>query len=355
MVFILAGLVAVLLLPMMLRQPAILVWQGNTQQFGARENWRGNPQKWVNILGHVRSAIPVSSLSYSLNGGQQQALRVGPDNRRLAGPGEFNVELDIADLLPGDNEVLITAVDGLGGSSRQLVVVNYLDDATGWAPNKYTFDWGTVAKVENMAVVVDGDWAIDGDSVRPVELDYDRLLALGDLSWRDYTVTVPVTFYDIDPLGFLSPSNGPGVGVIVRWRGHQDAGSRGPVDGWSYLGALGWYRWQQRAGDFSEGLQLIGHGGRELGANDRKLEPGITYTFKINVESSSDPAEAAFYRFKVWPASEVEPVAWDLESRGHVNEPPAGSLLLVAHHVDARFGPVQVELFSVDPVAPAGG
>ena len=59
------------------------------------------------------------------------------------------------------------------------------------------------------------------------------LLALGDLSWRDYTVTVPITVFGIDESGYAGASNGPGVGVMVRWQGHYDAGNGvTPRTGW---------------------------------------------------------------------------------------------------------------------------
>ncbi len=63
------------------------------------------------------------------------------------------------------------------------------------------------------------------------------------------------------------------------------------------------------------------------------------------------------YRLKVWEAGTAEPFAWDIESALPPGVPDQGSLALVAHHVDATFGDVQVrELSSVSPlVSPTSG
>lgn len=338
-----------------LDEPEIHVWYGETQRFVAGNDRAGNPQRWVNILGRVKSVTPVASLNYTLNGGPSQPLRIGPDDRRLAERGDFNIDIDFQDLLPGENEVVITAVDEFGSISRQLVVLSFVDSPTDWQPGSYVFRWETAGKIDEFARIVDGQWSIENDTVRPVDIDYDRLLAIGDLSWRDYTITVPITFYSRELEGYLPPSNGPGVGVLIRWRGHQEAGeNRNPLDGWSYMGALGWYRWQREGFDLREGLQLLSHGGHEIGADNTHLETGVAYHFKIDVQSSPEPQMPAMYRFKVWPEVEPEPAGWNFEARGHPNEPQSGSLLLVAHHVDARFGDVRVDLKTVMPAISAG-
>jgi hypothetical protein len=331
--------------------PEIHVWYGPRQRYGYSGAYTAVPQRWVNILGHVDSIAPVASLSYSLNGSEPRPLRIGPDKRRLANNGDFNVEINYRDLRPGHNEIVITAIDYLGDSTQQSVVVDFTSSETMWEPGTYHYDWSKVEAIDELAGIVDGHWMIEDGTVRPIDLDYDRLLAIGDLSWRDYTVTVPITFYSREWEGYLSPSNGPGFGILARWRGHQDTGfASNPVEGWSYLGALGWYKWQRDGFAFREGLQLLSHGGHEIGANDTQLRPGITYIFKIEVDSPEEAQAPALYRFKVWPASESEPDAWVFEERGHPNEPDSGSLLLVAHHVDARFGAVQVDLNSIMPV-----
>jgi hypothetical protein len=326
--------------------PALTLWHGAALSVGRR----GDPQKWVNVLGNVTSAAPLTALSYTLNSGPALPLAVGPDEMRLARPGDFNIELDYTDLRPGANSVVITATDQTGATTQATVNVNYGGGGVTWSPQTYTYDWATATRVDDLAQVVDGEWALDGDGVRPTVFDFDRLLALGDLSWRDYTVTVPITVFGIDESGYTAPSNGPGVGIMVRWQGHYDAGNDvNPRTGWRRLGGLGWYRWQKQGVNYSEGFQLLGHGGRELGESAKTLSFGVAYNFKLAVATHPDPALPATYRFKVWPASQAEPVAWDIERRGIAGEPTGGSLLLLAHHVDARFGAVRVDLAAVRP------
>lgn len=326
--------------------PVIDVWYGLNQTAGQR----GDPQKWFNVLGNVTSAVPVVTLSYSLNGGPSRPLSIGPDNMRLARPGDFNIELDYTDLRPGGNTIAIVALDEGGGRTQRDVNVDYQGGAVVWQPGTYQYDWATADHVGELAQVVDGHWVLDGNGVRPTVFDFDRLLALGDLSWRDYTVTVPITVYAVDEAGYQAPSNGPGVGVMVRWQGHYDAENGvTPVTGWRRLGALGWYRWRRQGDTIFQGFQLLGHGGRDLGEGTDQLELGTTYIFKLSVRSNLDPAIPAGYRFKVWPAAESEPVAWDVERRGIQGEPSGGGLLLLAHHVDARFGVVRVDLEAVRP------
>jgi len=325
--------------------PAITIWYGANQQFGLR----GDPQKWVNILGNVSSAVPLSSLTYTVNGGPPQTLETGPDNMRLAQTGDFNIELDYTDLLPGANQVVITALDTAAASSQAVVTVNYAAAPT-WTPQNITVNWGAAAKVSDVAQVIDGNWTIDNGAARPLVVEFDRLLAIGDLSWRDYTVTVPITILSMDPAGFPGPSNGPGIGVMVRWQGHFWAdGDTQPRTGWRRLGALAWYRWKNNPAP-AEGLQLLGHRGLLLGESTRTLSLGTPYIFKVSVTSNaSNPGKPATYRFKVWEAAQAEPAAWDFESPGVNGEPRNGSIVLLAHHVDARFGNVTVNLASVAP------
>ncbi len=326
--------------------PTINLWYGTTLPAGHN----GDPQKWVNVLGNVASAAPLTSLTYRLNGAPPVPLAVGPDDMRLARAGDFNIEIDYTDLHAGANSVVIQATDQTVATAEATVTITYGGGPATWQPQTYTFDWATAARLADLAQVVDGDWVLDSGGVRPTVFAFDRLLALGDFSWRDYTVTVPITVFGIDEQGYKAPSNGPGVGVMVRWQGHYDAGNGVmPRTGWRRLGALGWYRWQKAGDVYSEGFQLLGHGGRELGAFNRALTLGQTYLFKLAVQSNADPAIPATYRFKVWPAAAAEPAAWDVEKRGFMGEPSGGGLLLVAHHVDARFGAVRVNLTAVRP------
>jgi hypothetical protein len=136
--------------------------------------------------------------------------------------GEFNIEIDRNELTPGTNTLEITAIDRLGNTSTRTVTLNYVAGAT-W-PLPYAVDWQTTERVSDAAQPVDGLWALEADSVRPVWTGYDRLLAIGDVTWQNYEVTVPVTIHEIDMYRGQRPnSGGPGVGLLLRWQGHWDA------------------------------------------------------------------------------------------------------------------------------------
>lgn len=319
--------------------PVIDVWYGNDQSFGHN----GNPAKVVSVLGKITGPNAIDSTVFSLNGGPPQPLSLGPNTRRLGAAGDFNVEISTTLLISGPNQIVITATDALANEAVQTVTVNYVAGRT-W-PLPYEADWSTATGIQQLADVVDGKWALQGANLRPVELGYDRLVAIGDVSWRDYEVVVPLVIHSIEEAGFQSPSNGPGVGILLRWQGHFNVAGEQPNDGWQQLGALGWFRWRRSGSEVSSGLQMVGTGGGELATNANKQpEFGVPYLMKMSVQSMT--GNRSYYRFKVWKASDPEPFGWDMEAPGRTSEPPTGSLLLVAHHVDANIGKVTVSPLS---------
>lgn len=322
---------------------AIEIWYGDSQHFGHH----GNPQEWVNILGSVTEPNTVASLTYSLNQRAPVSLRMGPDFLRLADPGDFNIELSTALLVSGVNEVVITATITGSNSIPVTKSVEVIYEAGKTWPLPYTADWSSATTIQDVGQVVDGHWQLEGDTVRPLTFDYDRLIGMGDNSWHDYEATVPVTIRGIDKSGFNTASNGAGIGLLVRWRGHFQLGNEQPRIGWQQLGGLGWYRW---APNGTEGAQMLGYGGGWIDVNsDKVLDFNTPYYFKVSVQSIPD--QPAYYRFKFWKQSDLEPLTWDVEGPGtdKENEPDSGSLLLVAHHVDASFGDVVVEPISSIP------
>ncbi len=349
--------------------PVIDVWGGAQQTVGAL----GVPQRWVNVLGEVSDAdgfeLDIETfgtgawpLRYRLNGGAARSLMMGPGAygnpwlnwRRVYNEGEFNIELGWEELQEGVNTLEITAVDRLGNTSVQTVTVTY-EGGRRWSL-PYTARWETAERVEDAAQAVDGLWGLEEGSVRPVRTGYDRLLAIGDVTWTDYEVTAPITIHEIDMYRGLRPnSGGPGVGLLVRWQGHWDAaGDLATQPRWVYypLGALGWYRLERYPDSTS--TQRVFHlhldtGAATVFARDRsglRLAVGQTYLFKMRVEGG------AHYRLKVWEAGSAEPAEWTVEGEAPGSAQPlaAGSVLLVAHHVDASFGNV-----TIHPVGGSGG
>src|SRR5690606_17162904 len=136
-------------------------------------------------------------LRYSLNGGPLRNLSIGPDSRRLQEPGDFNVEIDRADLVQGANQVEIVATDSLGETSSTFVTLVY--DATTQWPGNYIAEWSLANSISDVAQVVDGQWELSAAGVRPSVLGYDRTFVLGDqFAWTSYEVVVPITVHGID-------------------------------------------------------------------------------------------------------------------------------------------------------------
>jgi uncharacterized repeat protein (TIGR02543 family) len=310
-------------LPTAVTPPVFDVWYGDSQSFGEL----GVPQQWVDISGTVWDGDGVDSLSFSLNGGPSEDLGVGPDGYRLVGVGDFIVEIDYDNLLPGANEVVITAVDTLGEETNQLVTVNFTDDITWEIP--YLADWQTAAKISDVACVGDGRWILTEDGVRnaPNGTGYDRFLLVGDESWpTDYDVVVPVTIH-AGNLGGVT-----GVGVAMGWTGHTggtetEAQPVQPLIENVYQ-AIAWIR------NFptSPVLQLkddeVTRG--EIGV---PVQADVTYLLKVRTETTSPGVSHVSTKF--WQDGTPEPENWMLEDDFTSRH---GSILLISHMSDATFG-----------------
>jgi regulation of enolase protein 1 (concanavalin A-like superfamily) len=303
--------------------PEISVWYGESQAFGQL----GQPQPWVNVLGNVSDPDGIADLEYSLNAGPPVSLSVGPDGRRLVGTGDFNVDLDVADLQSGANSLVVTASDGLGNGSSVMLDIDYWA-GTQW-PLPVSVDWSALAsddEIQDVGQVVDGKWSLDNGMVRTVEPGYDRLLAIGDRTWTDYDVTVPIVLN--------APASGHGFGVLMRWDGHTDTPvvCGQPKCGYLPLGGILWARPGR--------IEVFGNGGTIYDSTSRSLATGVIYWFKGRVETQP---QGSLYRLKVWEDGSPEPAAWDIEGQGLPSDPQQGSLLLISHQADVSFGNVLVE------------
>jgi len=320
--------------------PTITPWAGTSQAFGQI----GNPQRWVNVLGTVTDPDGVKSLSYTLNGGASKALSIGPDTRRLLEPGDFNIDIDRADLVAGNNTVRITAVDQLNNQSALDVTVHYTAGKV-W-PKTYTADWSLASNVRDLAQVVDGKWFLDQGNVRPQVMGYDRTFVIGDVTWQSFEVKMPITILAIDPKGFVFPSVSPGLGFTARWIGHtQRVANEQPLTYWLPQGGGPWYD----AGE--ELLYLAGSDGMfVLDPDNRKLPLAVKHWWKLRAETL--PSGRTFYGLKIWKASETEPELWQMHGSEGTDDLQNGSLIVVAHHVDARFGKIEITSLDDDVTQP---
>ena len=323
--FLILTMVVVTMTPATARAqgPVIDVWYGLNQSFGQL----GTSQPWANVLGNVSDPDGVASLVYTLNGGSPVSLTIGPDSRRLQSSGDFNVDLAIADLVEGVNTVVITATDSAVPSNQTVttVTVNYTSVVTATLPANVT--WSDATVIEDEAQVVDGLWALEAPSqVRTSIIGYDRLISIGETSWTDYEIKVPVTVH--------ATSGSFGAGILLRWNGHTDnpiAGTQ-PKSGYLPLGAICWYR--------SGRIEIYGNNGDILGTDSRTLTLGTEYWFKARVETI--PGVGGRYSFRVWEVGQPEPSAWDIVGQEELSDPQNGSMMLISHYADASYGDVEV-------------
>ena len=312
---------------------SINVWYGTKQRFGHN----GNPQRWINVLGRISGHTRSASLTYSLNGGHQKELTVGPNHTRLANHGDFNVEIDRSDLIVGENQIVLFATDGTA-EAKAIVSVNYMDSTAPQLPIRV--EWGKAKHIQEVAQVTDGLWKLTSEGIRIAEPYYDRVIAIGDESWTDYDVTVPVTFH-----GFRQPGPRDGgrnvvhAAIAVRWPGHADDGKvTQPRTKWYPLGATAEFMIQDHPNRCR--WRILGGGGKSAKAKvPRQIEFEKRYLMKHRVQSISESITE--YRVKFWDADQPEPSHWDVTAKEE-NDIAHGGALILAHYADVTFGDVSV-------------
>jgi hypothetical protein len=316
--------------------PTLEVWYGNHQKFGHF----GKAQRWVNILGRLIGASNQASLSYSLNDGPFQPLSIGPDQRRLVGKGDFNVEIDSEELKDGVNFVIIEASQYNGKKTTEKITLDYKESGVVDLPRHIT--WSKCKNIQDVAQIIDGKWTINGDTISPLEVGYDRLVGIGDVSWKDFEVLLPITVHGINPRSYSTISTHTGVGIVARWAGHHkhsaDATASGqPRFGPTPWGMICWWcTWHHLGGlinmfdpDFTRACE-----------KEMFLKLHTPYMFRIQVETQG--RSRSWYRMKVWEKDLEEPKKWTLENKGAINSLSQGSIVLGAHETAASFGNIEI-------------
>jgi hypothetical protein len=319
-------------------QPEIRLWYGDQQRFGEQ----GTPQPRINVLGEVSFPDEVESFTFAVNGGSPTPLSLGRNGFRLSRPGAFNAEIERRVLRAGDNVVTLTTRLRFSHQVVQQTMRVHFTAGRPW-PLPYAINWSKVRRIDEVAEVMDGEWKLTPDGVRTLDPYYDRVIAIGDMTWTDYEVVTSVIFHKFlaDVIAPKGPpfSNHGHASVLLRWVGHPDDGFQ-PRRKWHPCGGLA--MWRADAG--SEGNYWVWQGG-ETGiiareTNKRVLEPGRRYMIRARVESLAGPQTR--YSVKGWDARASEPKQWDLVATDGAQDVPSGSLLLVAHHSDVTFGDVDV-------------
>jgi hypothetical protein len=187
---------------------------------------------------------------------------------------------------------------------------------------------------------MDGQWTYDGRGIRPVSTGFDRLVALGDMGWKDYEVTAEVTFNSFDQ---SNPIVGSAVGLAVGWQGHTAWGQ--PRFGHPSAGIC-IYGWDNADPFFKVQLGYSPGEAHDtvLDKSFTDLELGAAYRFRFRHDDLGTGATR--YSCKVWRSDEPEPSGWTVSSdipywTGETGTHP-GSVVLVAHNADATFNDVAV-------------
>ncbi len=345
--------------------PVITFWYGDTQTVGGN----GDAQRWFDLLGNATDPDGVNFMSYSLNGAAAVAMEVGPDpaNRRLENVGDFAVDVLLSSLNAGENTIEILARDNNGQESTKTATIIRVEGVD--APAAVGIDWTGVASIGSITSPVDGLWTPSGDVLQVVQPGYDRIVAIGDTDWADYEVLVPFTVSSLKADKDDPESFGAGIGVFLRWNGHNDtvqAGKQPQVGFWpdgvnpTPLGAIAWW-----AAPFGVATNDPGSGRLEIvdvvdsDGIGTGADPAVTIPANSAFALAFDTtyllraqADGSTYRLKVWQQGSAEPGAWTLEydGSGDANDPGTGALALVAHEATATFGDV-----IVTPLSPSVG
>ncbi len=298
------------------------LWYGNELTVGQL----GIPQNWVNILGRVHTYNKIRNMYYILNGGSPEFLGVGPNTTRLQRRGDFNVEIGFDQLTLGANQVILVAEDVSGLVQGAIVNITYDLDA---APQRYTrIHWDDVTRISEVAAVVDGLWELVPGGVRVVEPGYDRLLAIGDLSWQSHMEV----FYSFTVERIAGAS--PGTGFAFGWQGH--VGDQQPRVRWP-LQAITWLV------DLDTNTQMQILLGDSQGAAsvyprpDAQQRENVTYMMRSR--STLLSPEVALVQARLWEAGTPEPTDWEVQS-----EVPArpGSLLFIVHFLVVTIHDIEI-------------
>ena len=314
----------------------IEIWYGLEQSFGRI----GNAQRQINILGNIQFDNEKIRAYYILNGNNNKNyLTLGPDLHRLARRGDFNIEIERKDLRPGQNVVELFVESGNTLLQTQKISVFYYGDKK-W-PLPYHVHWNEVNRIQDVVEIVDGEWELTDSGIRTKYGYYDRIVAFGDSSWRNYEVETTVIFHDYTP-----PIQGPPtynvshVAIASRWPGH-DIDNLQPNRKWYPLGATSEFRITENYENSRWRIFDREHFYAEQGkAFYRQLLPEITYRMKHRVEDLSKTR--TLYSVKFWKADEKEPSEWDFQAIEISERKETGSACLIAHNTDVTFGDISV-------------
>lgn len=314
----------------------IRIWYGDQQRFGHL----GEPQRWINVLGHITEPEEVDSATFSINGRGERFLTLGGDLHRLALPGDFNVELSWEEVDEGSNKLVIIAYPKKGRPVSKKMTFHVEKNRT-W-PLPYYVDFSEVENLQEAVQVVDGHWRLEEGGARTVQRYYDRVLTMGDTTWKNFETTVRLTIHDFTPSEPGPPTyNVTHFGVAMRWRGHHRDG-RQPSRKWFPLGAQGEFLLKEDPDSCRWRILFDGIPEKPRKYSDQYNELALGRPMFVKTQVATMDDGRTRYRFKQWMDGAPEPLAWDVEGF-EIGDYPSGALCLVPHNSDVTIHEVRVE------------
>jgi hypothetical protein len=333
--------------PIELPDREIVFWHDDGLEFGAS----GEPQRWINIPGHVRPFGSVSRLEFRVNETEEwRPLSIGTDLHRLARPGDFNIELSWDEVRVGKNTVHVRAHWNDG--SRSASAVSFAVTRGRQWPMPWSVDFSKVENIHQVVQVVDGRWKLTGDGIRTEEPWYDRVLTMGDNSWRNYRVNAEITIHGYTPPQRSAPTyNVSHFGIALRWRGHT-ADGRQPSRQWYPLGAQGELLLKNDPDDSL--WRVVRHGGGTYPPVHARTSAPVQLATRLHAvaEVFTNADGDSVYRFKHWLKGHPEPMEWMVEAvEDGEHDQESGALCLVPHNSDVTIHSVRVEPLVAAPKA----
>ncbi|MDW3219318.1 MAG: PKD domain-containing protein [Acidimicrobiales bacterium] len=325
--------------------PLVDLWLGAELNAGD-----GVAQRWLDIPGNVSDPDGIASVIYSLNGEASEGLSLGPNDRRLVRDGDFVIDILRERLVEGTNTVEIRAADNLGEVTTALVQI--INEPLEDVPLPGEIDW-TQQGLDGLVEVIDGHWKIDGTDlvIDADSLGYDRLLGIGDVGWTDFDVEFTITIESISEDFNASTSTTPGFGMLLRWNGHNESFTPGsqPQQGFrpdggntdTPYGAFPFYAIELEGDDVLE--MQDPNGVVRTRDFSQQVTVGRTYHFRAQAQSIVGSGGSVFLA-KIWPAGLEEPAEWTVSYVAGTGpeEANAGSFVIVAHEVAARYSSVRI-------------
>ncbi len=287
----------------------------------------------VNVTGELSPWV--QSAEFRVNGGDWVDIPQG--GPRLP-HHTFTLEIPLVQIRPGRNTLTVRAEAAARSTHSEFHEFNY-NDVQQRLPREIVWENSDLD-------VQDGYWEtidVAGEArVRPVpgHEGYDRILLVTGSFGGGRRIETSVTFRGSDPQKLW------GFGVLPLWAGHPDEAGQRPRRGWRY--GLAWF-YSRYGGVGVEFADRFGAEEKRWENAYRHLQPVPNTEYRLIVEAwpEFDHAQERTrfrQRLKIWPTAEAEPKRWITirDESGFLPVEEEYAVALLAHRVQAEFGPVKV-------------